>query len=157
MSIRVAINHTTRYQYDRPIGMSPQVVRLRPAPHNRTPIHSYSLSIQPSEHFLNWHQDPHGNYVARIVVPEKTNVFEVKIDIIADLEAYNPFDFFLEPKAEQFPFTYEESLKQELKPYLETEPLSPETCLSRSAMTPARSSTTSAGSMPTVGFWLSCT
>jgi len=126
MSIRVAINHTTRYQYDRPISMSPQVVRLRPAPHNRTPIHSYSLSIQPSEHFLNWHQDPHGNYVARIVVPEKTNVFEVKIDIVADLEAYNPFDFFLEPKAEQFPFSYDESLKQELKPYLETEPLSPE-------------------------------
>src|SRR5690606_22970479 len=103
MSIRVAINHTTRYKYDRPVAMSPQVVRLRPAPHNRTPIHSYSLRVQPEKHFLNWQQDPHGNYLARIVVPEKTELFEVKIDIIADLEAFNPFDFFLEPKAEQFP------------------------------------------------------
>lgn len=126
MSIRVAINHTTRYEYDRPIAISPQVIRLRPAPHNRTPIHSYSLRIEPEEHFLNWQQDPHGNYLARVVVPERTALFEVKIDIVADLEAFNPFDFFLEPKAEQFPFTYDESLKQELKPYLETEPASPE-------------------------------
>lgn len=126
MSIRVALNHTTRYKYDRPIAMSPQVIRLRPAPHNRTPIHSYSLRIEPGDHFLNWQQDPHGNYLARVVVPEKTNLFQVTIDIIADLVAFNPFDFFLEPSADKYPFTYDVALKQELKPYLETDPLSPE-------------------------------
>ena len=126
MSIRVALSHTTSYDYDRPIGLSPQVVRLRPAPHNRTPIHSYSLRIHPGDHFLNWQQDPHGNYQARIVVPEKTTRFEIKVDLIADLEAFNPFDFFLEPSAQTYPFSYHENLERELRPYLETEPLSAE-------------------------------
>ncbi|HEX7453278.1 MAG TPA: transglutaminase family protein, partial [Polyangiaceae bacterium] len=117
MSIRIALRHKTRYDYDRAVTLSPQVIRLRPAPHNRTPIHAYSLDIQPPDHFINWQQDPQGNYLARVVFPEKTNHFSVTVDLVADLESYNPFDFFLEPSAEKSPFKYEKGLEHELQPY----------------------------------------
>ena len=119
MSIRVAIRHFTQYSYDRPIELSPQVVRLRPAPHSRTQIKGYALHIKPEKHFINWQQDPFGNYLARIVFPEKVSHFEVDVEVIADMVVINPFDFFIEDYAEQFPFTYEESLKRQLQPYLE--------------------------------------
>ena len=127
MAIRVALNHETRYKYARPASLSPQVVRLRPAPHVRTPVHSYSLRIEPpgGNHFLNWIRDPHGNFVARVVVPEPTLDFKVNVELVAELEAFNPFDFFLEPWAEHFPFQYPAELKKELEPYLITEPLTP--------------------------------
>lgn len=121
MSIRVALHHHTAYEYVRPAELGPQLVRLRPAPHNRTPIHQYSLKIEPEQHFLNWLHDPHGNFLARIVVPEPTARFSVTVDIVADLEAYSPFDFFLEPSAETFPFGYESEVAGELEPYLEIE------------------------------------
>jgi uncharacterized protein (DUF2126 family)/transglutaminase-like putative cysteine protease len=105
--------------------MSPQVVRLRPAPHTRTPIHSYSLRIAPAKHFLNWQQDPYGNFLARVVVPEQTNEFGVTVDLVADLEAFNPFDFFVEPYAEKFPFVYPEALRRELAPFLAVDTPSP--------------------------------
>ncbi|HEY4160368.1 MAG TPA: transglutaminase family protein, partial [Polyangiaceae bacterium] len=118
MSIRVALNHRTRYDYARPVHLSPQVVRLRPAPHNRTPLHSYSLRIEPEPHFLNWQQDPQGNYLARLVFPEQVEHFSVCVDLVADLAAYDPFDFFLTPEAERFPFQYDKKLDHELAPYL---------------------------------------
>jgi len=117
LAIRIALRHKTRYDYARAVTLSPQVIRLRPAPHNRTPIHSYTLDIQPRQHFINWQQDPQGNYLARVVIPEKTNHFSVTVDLIADLESYNPFDFFLEPSAEKSPFKYEKGLEHELQPY----------------------------------------
>jgi len=127
MAIRVALHHQTRYQYDRPVLLSPQIVRLRPAPHSRTPILSYSLHVEPDDRFENWQQDPHGNFLARFVFPERTSEFRITVDLIAELTVINPFDFFVESSAEQFPFEYEPWLARELRPYLETEPAGPRT------------------------------
>jgi uncharacterized protein (DUF2126 family) len=121
VSIHIAIRHTTRYRYDRPVALSPHVVRLRPAPHSRTPILAYSLRIKPDKHFINWQQDPFGNYLARLVFPEKTRELSVDVEVIADMTVINPFDFFVEDDAHQWPFEYEAGLKQELTPYLEAE------------------------------------
>lgn len=125
MSIHVALNHVTHYRYDRRVGLSPQVVRLRPAPHCRTPILSYSLRIEPGNHFINWQQDPFANHLARLVFPEKTTEFKVTVDVVAEMAVYNPFDFFLEPEAEKFPFDYAPELKHDLLPYLAKSPLTP--------------------------------
>jgi len=125
MSIHAAINHVTHYSYDRLVALGPQVIRLRPAPHCRSKIISYSLKIEPPVHFLNWQQDPFANYQARLVFPEKTKSFKVTVDVVMDMAVYNPFDFFLEPDAEEFPFTYEADLKQELAPYLVPESVTP--------------------------------
>ncbi|WP_029014208.1 DUF2126 domain-containing protein [Niveispirillum irakense] len=121
MGIHVALNHKTIYRYDRPVMLGPQVVRLRPAPHCRTPILSYSLKVTPKKHFLNWQQDPQSNWLARFVFPEKTTEFVLEVDLVADMAAINPFDFFLEPAAEKYPFTYEPLLAKDLKPFLEAE------------------------------------
>lgn len=119
MTIRVALNHNTYYKFDKEVNLSPHVVRLRPAAHSRTPIHSYSLKIKPESHFLNWQQDAFGNYLARLVFPEKTDKFSVEVEVIADMTVINPFDFFLEDYAEEFPFSYQQQAKKELLPYLE--------------------------------------
>ena len=121
MAIRVALNHKTGYHYDRPVELSPQIVRLRPAPHTRTPIVSYSLTITPKHHFLNWQQDPQGNYIARVIFPDRVRAFEVEVDLIAELTAINPFDFFVEASAEEYPFEYEAWLAEELAPFLKVE------------------------------------
>jgi uncharacterized protein (DUF2126 family) len=117
MSIHVALNHVTHYRYDRPINLGPQVVRLRPAPHSRTRILSYSMRVEPATHFINWQQDPQSNYLARLVFPDKTTSFRIEIDLVAEMSVLNPFDFFLEPSADHFPFDYEAELATELAPY----------------------------------------
>jgi len=125
MAINVALTHKTHYRYDRLISLGPHVVRLRPAPHCRTPILSYSLKIRPENHFINWLQDPQSNYLARLVFPEKAKELFVEVDLVAEMGVLNPFDFFLEPSAETYPFTYDSALARELRPYLETEPAGP--------------------------------
>jgi uncharacterized protein (DUF2126 family)/transglutaminase-like putative cysteine protease len=125
MSIHVAIRHTTHYQFDRHVTLSPHVIRLRPAPYSRTPILAYTLKVTPEKHFINWQQDPFGNYLARLVFPETTREFSVDVEVIADLTVINPFDYFVESSAEHWPFDYDAALKRELTPYLETEPAGP--------------------------------
>ncbi|MBB3177923.1 DUF2126 domain-containing protein [Variovorax sp. Sphag1AA] len=118
MSIHAALHHVTHYKYDRPVQLGPQVIRLRPAPHCRSNVISYSLRVEPEQHFINWQQDPFANYLARLVFPEKTTAFKVTVDLVVEMAVYNPFDFFLEPQAENFPFKYTEAQAQELAPYL---------------------------------------
>jgi len=125
LAIRVALSHRTTYRFDRHVAIAPHEIRLRPAPHCRTPILSYSLNVLPSPHFLNWQQDPYGNWVARLVFPERADGIAIEVDLIADLTVINPFDFFVEPYAETFPFTYAPALAKELIPFLETAPLGP--------------------------------
>jgi len=119
MAIRVALNHVTSYRYDRAVRLSPHVVRLRPAVHTRTPIEAYSLRIRPENHFINWQQDPFGNYLARVVFPEPSDELYLEVEVVANMTVINPFDFFIEEYAEHYPFTYEPQLRKELGPYFE--------------------------------------
>ena len=125
MSIHVALHHVTHYRYDRAVELGPQIVRLRPAAHSRTRILSYALKVSPEQHFINWQQDPQGNYLARLVFPEKTEELRIEVDLLAEMAIFNPFDFFLEPYAEKIPFAYAADERKELAPYLETLPLTP--------------------------------
>jgi uncharacterized protein (DUF2126 family) len=125
LAIQVLLNHRTHYRYDRPVTLGPQVVRLRPAPHCRTPILSYSLRVKPEKHFINWQQDPQSNYLARLVFPDKTTEFLVEVNLLAELPVINPFDFFLEPYAEKFPFEYGPDVAKDLEPYRSPLPAGP--------------------------------
>ena len=121
MSIRVACKHLTHYHFDRLVNLTPHVLRLRPAAHSRTPIRSYALRIAPDKHFINWQQDPFGNYLARLVFPEKTRELKIEVEVVVDMTVINPFDFFIEESAEKIPFVYEPQLRKELAPYFEVE------------------------------------
>jgi uncharacterized protein (DUF2126 family) len=125
LAIHVALNHVTHYRYDRLVTLSPQLVRLRPAPHTRTPVLSYSLRVAPEPHFVNWQQDPQSNYLARYTFPDPVRELRLEVDLVAEVAVYNPFDFFLEPHAERFPFAYEPWQVHELQPFLHTGPRSP--------------------------------
>ena len=119
MTIRVAIRHKTVYSFDRPVSLSPHVFRLRPAVHSRTPIKAYALRIEPKNHFINWQQDPFGNILGRVVFTDKCQKLSVEVEVIADMTVINPFDFFVEDYAENYPFKYDAQTLKELQPYLE--------------------------------------
>jgi transglutaminase-like putative cysteine protease len=125
MSILVGLHHATRYTYDRPVTLGPQVVRLRPAPHCRTRIVRYALAVTPKRHFLNWQQDPHGNWLARFVFSEQATELTIAVDLTADLEGVNPFDFFVEPYAATWPFEFPPEQREDVAPYLAAEPAGP--------------------------------
>ncbi len=125
MAITAGVYHLTHYRYDRPVSLGPQIIRLRPAPHSRTRVLSHSLKVTPSEHFVNYQQDPYGNWQARFVFPEPVREFKIEVDLVADMTVYNPFDFFVEEAAEEWPFEYPEEIRDDLKIYLKTEPVGP--------------------------------
>jgi uncharacterized protein (DUF2126 family)/transglutaminase-like putative cysteine protease len=117
--MKIALEHRTTYRFDRPIAIGPHVIRLRPAPHSRTPIEAYSLTISPADHFINWQQDPFGNHLARVVFPSKASELDITVGLVADMGVINPFDFFIESYAETYPFSYPPELEADLKPYLD--------------------------------------
>jgi uncharacterized protein (DUF2126 family)/transglutaminase-like putative cysteine protease len=125
MSLKVSLNHRTQYRYEKAVAVGPQVIRLRPAPHGRTPILDYSLSVTPVGALVNWTLDPYNNHLARILFPEKTSEFVVDVELVAELAPFNPFDFFLEPGAEDYPFEYSPELARDLEPYRSAEAASP--------------------------------
>jgi uncharacterized protein (DUF2126 family)/transglutaminase-like putative cysteine protease len=125
MRLQVALNHRTQYRYDKAVFLGPQVIQLRPAPHCRTPILSYSLSVTPLDHLLNWQLDPHHNHLARLLFPHKTKDFAVEVELVAELSPFNPFDFFLEPGVEDYPFEYAPGLAKDLDPYRSVDPAGP--------------------------------
>ena len=125
MSIHVALNHVMHYRYDRQVVLGPQIIRLRPAPHCRTRILSYSLNIVPAEHFINWQQDPQSNYLARVVFPKPTQELRIEVDLVAEMAVLNPFDFFLEDYAQKFPFRYAPDEEHGLAPFRITGPATP--------------------------------
>jgi len=118
MSLQVALTHRTSYKYDRLINLGPQAVRLRPAPHARTPVISYAMNVSPEERFTNWQQDPFGNWMARLVFPERVDHFEVEVDLYVEMASINPFDFFIEEECQEIGFEYDRALKKDLRPYL---------------------------------------
>jgi transglutaminase-like putative cysteine protease len=122
MAIRVALNHRTAYRFDRLVELSPHIIRLWPAPHTRTPILSRSLRVTPSQHFMNWQQDPYSNYLARVVFPEKSKELTIEMDLVAEMTVINPFDFFVEPDAIEFPFKYDQASAKQLVPFFEVLP-----------------------------------
>src|SRR4029434_5023823 len=117
--MKIALEHRTTFRFDRSIAIGPHVIRLRPAPHSRAPIEAYSLTISPADHFLNWQQDPFGNYLARVVFPSKASELDITVGLVADMSVINPFDFFTESYAESYPFRYPPELAADLKPYLD--------------------------------------
>ncbi|MGD0491786.1 MAG: transglutaminase family protein, partial [Steroidobacteraceae bacterium] len=125
MSIHVALNHVMHYRYDRQVVLGPQIIRLRPAPHCRTRILSYSLRIVPGEHFINWQQDPQANYLARVVFPKPARELRIEVDLVAEMAVLNPFDFFLEDYAQKVPFRYEAAEERGLAPFRITGPATP--------------------------------
>ncbi|MDB2552896.1 IMP dehydrogenase, partial [Paracoccus sp. (in: a-proteobacteria)] len=122
MSIKASIYHLTHYRYDRPVSLGPQIIRLRPAPHSRTRVLSHSLKVSPADHFVNHQQDPFGNWLARFVFPEPVRELKIEVDLVADMSIHNPFDFFVEDSADQWPFDYAPDLAEELVPYRQAEP-----------------------------------
>ena len=118
MGIKVALEHRTTYRFDRLVTIHPHVVRLRPAPHSRTKIEAYSLTVEPAEHFINWQQDPFGNFLARLVFPDRASELTITVGLVADLKVVNPFDFFIEDYAEHYGFVYPGDLAEDLEPYL---------------------------------------
>ena len=125
MSLRFALTHRSTYRYARAVGFGPQLIRLRPAPQCRTPILSYTLSIEPATHWLHWQQDPLGNFMARVLVTQPVTAFSVTVDLTAEISTVNPFDFFVEPEAATWPFTPEPWLAEQLLPYRRLDPLGP--------------------------------
>lgn len=125
MGVKVLLHHHTQYTYAEAAALGPQIVRLRPAPHCRTPILSYSLQVAPAGHTLYWRQEPEGNQAAMLLFPGKTKEFSIDVELETELNPFNPFDFLLDPEVEVYPFRYPREHAAALQTYLSISPAGP--------------------------------
>ena len=117
MSILASVYHLTHYKYDRPVTLGPQIIRLRPAPHSRTRVVSHALKVTPANHFVNYQQDLYGNWLARYVFPDPVTELKIEVALTAEMTVDNPFDFFVEARAETWPFEYPPEIAEDLVIY----------------------------------------
>lgn len=119
--MRVLIQHRSRYIYERPSLLGPQVIRLRPSDHTRARIETYRLAVSP-EHRMHWQRDPHGNHIARVTFKagQRVAALEMVVELGVEIHPVNPFDFFLDDRVKKVPFRYPDRLDAELAPYLDT-------------------------------------
>jgi transglutaminase-like putative cysteine protease len=113
----IRIEHKISYAYDRPVFLSPHLIRLAPYSHSHIIPGSYSLTVQP-QHNLHWQQDVYGNTLARIDFEGRLQALSVEVSLGATLKSYNPFDFLIEERAKVFPFQYAPRIQKALLPYL---------------------------------------
>lgn len=118
MSTRIALTQHYAYRFDRSVRLSTHWLRLRPAPHTPCAISAYSLRVDADPNWLNWLRDPFENHLARLDLPEPVSSLGISMELIAELEPINPFDFLVEPFASRYPFDYPQQLHKELAPYL---------------------------------------
>jgi transglutaminase-like putative cysteine protease len=123
--LRIQLEHDTCYRYDRSVVLSPQRIRLRPAPHNRTELGDYRMQVAPATHRLDWQQDAFGNHIARVLFDGPVTEFAISVALIAVPRPVNPFQFLVDPEAERYPFAYGPLEAEALAPALVTDDAGP--------------------------------
>jgi transglutaminase-like putative cysteine protease len=119
--MKIWVDHLTEYRYDRPVRFGEHSLYLRPRESQTIHVSSFSLMCQP-EGKVRWMRDCFNNVVAVVSFGStESALLSFHCQMAFDVAKENPFDFILEPRARQFPFSYDDREKNALRPYLEPE------------------------------------